>query len=153
MVCGLQEIFSFLFAGSVWVLLQRACFACVFIRNDVLLGLYVLLQRVLIQSAYADFIIPRGGGRRDREGFANPSLPLQHLSTHPGESAAAGTLPLTARGYRGIVRCNSGSLGSHTLQSFSLGIGSYVFHYWLGAVDFSYKCALFIFLITTQCIA
>ena len=43
-----------------------------------------------------DFIIPRGGGRRDREGFANPSLPLQHLSTLPGVAAAAGTLPLTA---------------------------------------------------------
>ena len=121
-----------------------------FLRNYVLLGLLVLLQRVLIQSAHADFIIPRGGGRRDREGFANPSLPLQHLSTHPGVAAAAGKLPLTARGYRGIVRCDSGSLRSLTLQTISLGIGSYVFHYWSGALNFSHKCALFIFLITAN---
>ena len=81
------------FCLMLFVLLQRGCFALVvrfIIRNYDLLDFLVLLQRVLIQSAHADFIIPRGGGRRDREGFANPSLPLQHLSTHPGVAAAAG---------------------------------------------------------------
>ena len=65
-------------------MLRYAC-GVRFIRNYDLLLFGVLLQRVLIQSANVDFIIPRGGGRRDREGFANPSLPLQHLSTLPGE--------------------------------------------------------------------
>ena len=79
--------------GSRCVLTCGRLYVCeffFFIRNYVLLWFGVLLQRVLIQSAHADFIIPRGGGRRDREGFANPSLPLQHLSTLPGETAAAG---------------------------------------------------------------
>ena len=40
----------------------------------------------------------------------------------PGESAAAGTLPLTAMGYRGIVGCDSGLLDSLVFQTFSLGI-------------------------------
>ena len=33
----------------------------IIIRNDVLLGFGVLLQRVLIQSYNEDFILPRGG--------------------------------------------------------------------------------------------
>ena len=52
-------------------------------------------------SVYAptrcDSFTPRGGGHRDRERLANLSLSLRHLSTHSGDTAAAGSLPLTAR--------------------------------------------------------
>ena len=50
-------------AFGFWLLLQRF-FAVVvrfILRNDVLLLLFVLLQRVLIQSHNVDFITPRGG--------------------------------------------------------------------------------------------
>jgi len=122
------------------------------IRNYDLLDFFVLLQRVQIQSAHADFIIPRGGGRRERATITNVIVRIcESLSTSPTPlhsprgCRCGGTLPLTAMGYRGIVLCDSGSLGSHTLQTFLFGIGSLVFHYWSGAVDFSSCCALSIF--------
>ena len=61
--------------------------------SDVLLmyrnrcGFISRLSRILIMHRHgASVSDPRGGGQRDRDGFANPSLSLRHLSTHPGES-------------------------------------------------------------------
>ena len=69
-----------------------------FIRNYVLLGMFVLLQRVRIQSANADFIPPRGGAQRDRDGLCGALLYLSGTSPlFPGESAAAGNSVLAFR--------------------------------------------------------
>ena len=49
---------------------------------------------------------PRGGGQRDRDGFANPSLPLRHLSTEPrlrGSPLAAGLITANRVVYTNIV--------------------------------------------------
>ena len=45
-----------------------------------------------MQLCRCDSFTPRGGGQRDRERFANLSLSLQHLSTHSGDTAAAGLI-------------------------------------------------------------
>lgn len=62
----------------------------VFIRNYVLLLIFVLLQRVIIQSVRTDFIPPRGGARGQR-GWTCESLLsiLWTLTLHPGNSVLA----------------------------------------------------------------
>ena len=116
-------------------------------------GFLVCLSRILImQLCRCDSFTPRGGGQRERVTITNvivricESLPISPTPLNPlWGTAAAGKLPLTARGYRGIVRCDSGSLDSYTLQTFLLGIGSLVFHYWSGAFRFFGKRANNIF--------
>ena len=65
-------------------------------------------------------------------------IPLYLSNTSPLSRRNRCGVDITADrdGYRGMVRCDFGSLDSLTLQTFSLGIGSLVFHYWSGAVDF-----------------
>ena len=91
-------------------------------------GLRFVLQTVLIQVANVDFIIPRRGGRRDREGFANPSLPLQHLSTHPGESAAAGLIAADREGLGQYSLVQVWLAGVVCDSGFFAWLLSFVFH-------------------------
>ena len=79
---------------------RNRCGDCIGRMSDVLLlhrhdavvsGFLVCFSGILIMQLcrYVSFT-PRGGGQRDREGFANLSLSLQHLSTLSGEPLRRG---------------------------------------------------------------